>query len=208
VQRVVLAVLVAAPGVVQVREIEAVDALVLDQPEQAGQVLMIVLGHGEAHADLEPGIAAQADAGQRQVEGALHAAELVVRGAEAVEADADVVVADGADAVEHGRVDQRAVGGQRGEEAHLLRARRDLENVRPQQRLAAGKDQRRNAEGLELVHDAEHLGGAQLAGEVLVGGNRIAVLAGQVAAPDQVPDHHRAGRLSSARSVSARRFPA
>ena len=100
------------------------------------------------------------------------------------------------DLARYWRVDQRAVGGQADVEAHRLGAARDLENIRPQQRLAAGKDQHRHAESLQVVHHREDLRGRQLAGKILVGRNRVAVLAGQVAAPDQVPDHHRSGRIA------------
>ena len=72
----------------------------------------------------------------------------------------------------------------------------DLEDVGPQQRLAPRQDQHRHPEGLQLVHHPEDLIGAQLAGEVLVGRDRITVLAGEVAAPDEVPDHHRARRVA------------
>jgi hypothetical protein len=62
---VVLAVLVAAAGVVEVREVEAVDALVLDELQQPRQVVGVVLRHREAHADLQAEVAAEADAAQR-----------------------------------------------------------------------------------------------------------------------------------------------
>ena len=38
--------------------------------------------------------------------------------------------------------------------------------------------------------------GGQLAGKVLVGGNGVAMLAGEIAAPHQIPDHHGAGRVA------------
>ena len=82
---IVLAVLVAAPGVVEVRKIEAVDAFVLDQLEQLGQVVRIILGHGETHADLQPQITAQADTAERSFEGTLHSAERVMRFRNAIE---------------------------------------------------------------------------------------------------------------------------
>ena len=66
----------------------------------------------------------------------------------------------------------------------------------PQQRLAAGQDEHRHLEALEVVHHRIDLLGPQLAGKIGVGRNRIAMLAGQVAAPDQVPDDHRAGRIA------------
>jgi hypothetical protein len=193
---VVLAVLVAAAGVVEVREVELVDALVLDQLQQAGRSWALSWVMVKRTPTLRPSVAAQADAVQRRVEGAFLAAEAVVGLADAVEADADVVESRLGDAVDVGFVDQRAVGRQADVEAHGLGAAGDVEDVRPQQRLAAGEDQHRHAEGLEVVHHAEDFLGRQLAGEILVGGNRVAVLAGQVAAPDQVPDHHRAGRIA------------
>ncbi len=65
------AILVAAPGVVEVRKIELVDALVFGEPEQRGQVGGVVLGHGEAQTDLDAPIAAQAQASERGIEGAV-----------------------------------------------------------------------------------------------------------------------------------------
>jgi hypothetical protein len=97
------------------------------------------------------------------------------------------------------RVDEGAVGRQAQVEAERLAARRDVEQVLAQQRLAAREDERAHVERLEVVHHREHLAGLQLAGEVDVGGDRVAVHARQVAAPDQVPDHHRAGGSGRAR---------
>ncbi len=158
---------------------------------------------------LMPRVVTQADAVHRGVEGALHATEVVVGFLDAVQADADVIEADGGNAVDIAFVDQRAVGGQADVEAHVLGAVGDVEDVGPQQRLAAGENQHRHAEALEVVHHGEDFGGGQLAGEILVGRNRVAVLAGQVAAPDQIPDHHRAGRIAlGAEGGRAGRFPA
>jgi len=156
----------------------------------------VVLRHGEAHADLQAEVAAEADAVQRFLEGALHAAELVVRLANAVEADADVVKVSLRDTADVGFVDQRAVGGETDVEAQALGPLRDVEDVRPQQRLAAGENQHRHAEALEVVHHGIDLLRAQFAGEVLVGGDRVAVLAGEVAAADQVPDDDRPRRIA------------
>ena len=86
-----------------------------------------------------------------------------------------------------------------------LGARRDVEQVLAQQRLAAREDQRRHARGLEVLQHPEHLGRAELAREVDVRGDRVAVHARQVAAPHQVPDHHRPGRLAPWRAGSAPR---
>ena len=193
---VVLAVDVAAPGVVQVREVELVHALVLHEPEQRRQLVGVVLGHGEAHADLDALLVAQADRVHRGIVGAFQAAEAVVGRLQAVNRDADVVVADAGNPVDVGFVDERAVGREADIEAHVLGAPGDIEDVRPQQRLAARENQHRHAEGLEIVHDLVNLRGRKLAGEILVGRDRIAVLAGEVAAADEIPDDDRPGRLA------------
>ncbi len=191
---VVAAVLVAAAGIDQVRQIDLVDGLRLGKIEQRRKVLRIVHGHGEAQPDLDGARLELPDGGERRVEGAGLAAEAVVHFADAVEADADIVVADRGDAVGGGLVDQRAVGRQADIKAHRLGAGGDVEDVGAQQRLAAREDQHRHAEGLQVVHDPEHLLGRQLAGEIDIAGDRVAVLAHQVAAPDEIPDHHRARR--------------
>ena len=148
-------------------------------------------------AEVVAGIAQQVT-GQPTVEGAIQAAEEIVRLAQAVQADAHVVEAHGGDAVGHGLVDQGAVGRQARVELHVPGAFGDLEDVGPHQRLAAREDQHRHPVGLEVVHHAEHFLRGQLALVVVVGRQRVAVLAGQVAAADQVPDHHRPRRLAAA----------
>ncbi len=190
-----VAVAVAAAGIDEVREVELVETLRLHEVEHGGQAFDIALGDGEAQADLDAVLPEQADALKRGVVGARDAAEPVVDGADAVQAHADIVVADLGDALGRRLVDQRPVRGQADIEAHCLRPGRDGEDVGPQQWLAAGEDQHRNARGLQVVHDLEDLLGRELAREVHVAGERVAVDAVQVAAPDQVPDHHRARRL-------------
>ena len=92
--------------------------------------------------------------------------------------------------------DAHAVGADDDPQFTLRRAPDDLEDVAPQERLAARQD--RDAfrrEGGNLVDDPEAFLGAELAaiGEVLgadlrrAAGVEIAVLAGEVAAVSQVP---------------------
>jgi len=149
-----------------------------------------------AHADLDAACMAQADGLHRGLVGAVQATEAVVGFLQSVDADTDIVVADAGNAVDHAFVDERAVGGQADVKAHGLGTARDVEDIGPQQRLAAGQDQHRDMKTLEVVHHLIDFSGGQLAGEVGVGGNRVAVLAGEVAAPDQIPDHHRTGRIA------------
>jgi hypothetical protein len=126
----------------------------------------------------------------------VHAAEFVVRCAEAVERNADVVEIALGDLGDVALVDQRAVRRQADVEALGLGALGDVVDIRPEQRLAAGQDQHRHLEVACRSSITVDLLGIQFAGEIGVGGNRVAMLAGQVAAPDQVPDHHRAGRIA------------
>ena len=67
-------------------------------------------------------------------------------------------------------VDQGAVAGEADVEAQVLGAHGDLEDVGAQQGLAAGEDQHRHAEGLQVVHHGEDLLRRELAGKVDVGG--------------------------------------
>ena len=121
---VVAAVLVAAAGVDQVREVELVDALRVAEVEHARQLWRVALGHGEAQADLDAAGPAQRGCRASAASKAPSlAAEPVVDVADAVEADADVVVADRGDAVGGPRSISGAVGGEADIEAHRLGAR-------------------------------------------------------------------------------------
>ena len=152
----------------------------------------VVAGHGEAQADFDATRGTAADAAQRLGEGTDAAAKGVMHVADAVHRDADVIKAGALDAVGHGLVHQGAVGGQRhAGKAQPLGLGRQLEDVGAQQRLAARQDQRRHAEGSQIGHDRDHLARTQLAAEILVGGAGITVAAQQIAAPHQIPDHHR-----------------
>ena len=114
--------------------------------------------------------------------------------------------------------DADAVGADDDPEAALGRAPDDLEDVAPQQRLAAGQDrQALGREGGDFVDDAEALLGAELAAvrEVLradqrrASGVEIAVLAREIAAVGEVPgDDVGAGEVSNiARCLTCRRSP-
>jgi hypothetical protein len=81
------------------REIEFRKALARDQIEQRRQLGGVVIGHGEADADLDAAIAQPPQAAERCLIGAFLAPEAIMRGADAVERNADVVVADVADAI-------------------------------------------------------------------------------------------------------------
>ena len=196
--RVLAPVDVAAPGVVEVREVELLRALFAHQRQQCGQVVRVHGRHGEAQAHLHAPRAQEAHGGQAAVKRAVQPAEFVVRGLEAVQADAHVVKTGSGHAVGHGLVNQRAVGGQADVKAHALRARGNVEQVGAHQGLAAREDEHRHAESAQVVHHRMNLLRTQLARVVVVGRQGVAMLAGEVAAADQVPDHDRAGGLAVA----------
>jgi len=178
-----------------VREVEAVDPLVFDEGQQLRQIVRVLLGHREADADLQAEIATQPNTLQRCLEGPAHLPETVMRGADAVERHPDVVEVAVGDAVNVGRVDEGAIGRQADVEAQRLGAAGDVEDVGPQQWFAAGEDQHRHAKTLQIIHHRKDFFAAQFAREVPVGGDRVAVFAGQVAAPNEVPDHDRRWRI-------------
>ena len=186
----------AAAGVVQVRQVELVDLFGAHQIQQRRQLRVVVLRQRAAQPDLDAVCAAEPDAGQRAVEGPVEPTEAVVRGAQAIERDADVIEAGRGDAPDVVRIDQRAVGRKPQVQAECLGVCGDFVNVGAQQRFAAREDQRRHAEALQVVERCQHLGRRQFAGEVDVGRDRIAVPAGEVAATHEVPDHDRPGRTA------------
>jgi hypothetical protein len=110
-------------------------------------------------------VTAQANATQRSVESARHLPKMVVGCTDAVERNADVVEIALGDAIDV-RVDQGAVRRQADVEAHRLGTAGDVEDVRMQQRLAAGENQHRHAKTLEIVHHRKDLVGRQLTGKV------------------------------------------
>ncbi|MNT62355.1 hypothetical protein D3C72_2000680 [compost metagenome] len=80
-------------SIVEVRQVELVDALMLGQRHQVGQLRRVGFGQRHAHAHAQAGRTRGAQARQRLRKGAVAAAEAVVRGGQAVQADADVVEA-------------------------------------------------------------------------------------------------------------------
>ncbi len=199
--RVLGAVDVAAAGVVQVREIELVRALLAHQRQQGLQVVRVAGRHGVTQAHLHAARVQVPYSRQAAVEGALQPAELVVGLAQAIDADAHIVEACSGHPVGHGLVDQRAVGRETGIEAHGLGTRSDVEDIGPHQRLTAREDEHGHLESLEVVHHGEDFRRVQLARVVMVGRERVAMLAGEVAAADQIPDDDRATGFATVHRV-------
>ena len=145
---ILIAVDVAAPGVVQVREVELVRPFVLHQLQQVGQVVRVHGRHGEAQAHLHAKFSQKAHGGQAAVKGPVQAAKFIVRGFQSIQADAYVVKAFLGDALGQRAVNQRAVGREAGVKAQFAGLGGNFKNIRPQEWLAAGQNQRGHAKAL------------------------------------------------------------
>ena len=97
VMQVAAAVSIATSGVVQMRQVKLVDVFITHQLQQIRQLGCIIPGQGKAQADLDPGVMAKPDTAYGLVKCPLFATKTVVGIAHTVEADADVVIADGFD---------------------------------------------------------------------------------------------------------------
>ena len=157
----------------------------------------IVRAGGRLHDEGEPGPVQDLRALHRVPPGAAHLPEAVVTiGIERIEGERQSPCSGLREAPRQVLRDAHAVGADDDPQSALRRAPDDLEDVAPQQRLAAGQDRQAfRREGGDFVDDPEALLGAELApiGEVLradqgrAAGVEIAVLAGEVAAVGEVP---------------------
>ena len=157
----------------------------------------IVRARGRLHDEGQPGAVEDLGALDRVPPGAAHLPEAVVTiGIERVERQRESARAGLREAPRQVLRDAHAVGADDDPQPALRGAADDLEDVAPQERLAARQDRHafRRERG-DLVDDPEALLGAELAaiGEVLradqrrAAGVEIAVLAGEVAAVGEVP---------------------
>ena len=157
----------------------------------------IVRARGRLHDEGEPGPVEDLRSLHRVSPGAAHLPEAVVTiGIERIEGEREPARAGLRQPPRHVLGDAHAVGADDDPQFALRRAPDDLEDVAPQERLAARQDRQAfRREGGDFVDDPEAFLGAELAaiGEVLgadqrrAAGVEIAVLAGEVAAVGEVP---------------------
>ena len=190
--------LLAAAGVDEMVEADAVDVLRLDEVEDAVELLDVVVVDRKAQADALADGHAVLDALHGLLIGAVDTAELVVDILESVERDADVADADILDALGDLARDQRAVRRERRAHAFLLRVSRELEEIRADQRLAAREQQHRHVEVREIIDELLGLFRRQLILVFLGIRLHIAVHALEVAGLRRVPDDDRADALRRA----------
>ena len=112
----------------------------------AGHFLVVEAADGEAQAHLEAFLLAVAHPGHGRGKGAGLAPELVVDRLGAVQADAHVGQAQVLEAPGHVPVNQGAVGGDHGPHAQGHGLIHQVEEVRPHQGLAPGKQHHRHPE--------------------------------------------------------------
>ena len=117
-------------------------------------------------------------------------------GFSAIQADAHVVIANRLNGMDVLIGDEGAVAGEPHIKPHVLGTAGNVENIRAQQGFAARENQNGHMKLLQVIHDGKDFFRRQLTRKILVGRNRIAVFAGQVASADQVPDNDRAGRIA------------
>src|SRR5690606_24729076 len=110
-------VLVAAARIDEMRQIELLDAFPGSEAEQPVELLIIVHGHREAQAHLDAVCPAKPHTRQRSLERSRLAAKPVMRRADAIETDADVVVADLRNASDVILADERTIRRQPDVEA-------------------------------------------------------------------------------------------
>ena len=157
----------------------------------------IVRARGRLHDEGEPGPVEDLRSLHRVSPGATHLPEAVVTiGIESIEGKGQSPCSGLRQAPRQVLRDAHAVGADDDPQSTLRRAPDDLEDVAPQERLAARQDRQafRRERG-DFVDDPEAFLGAELApiGEVLradqrrAAGVEIAVLAGEVAAVGEVP---------------------
>ena len=139
--------LAAAPGVHEVVEARAVDALALHEVEHVVDLAPVVLVDGEAQTDLDAGILRVVHAFERLGVRAFHTAEAVVRGLVAVKGDADVGKPHGSELLGELGGDERAVRGDDDAHARVLGVLHELEQVLADARLAAREQGSRRLPG-------------------------------------------------------------
>ena len=143
--------LAAAAGGHEVIETNPLDFLLLDEVENLVDVLHIVAGEREAQAGFLIDVMAVPESAHGGIERAFLAAELVVDLADAIERDADVGDVRRLEQGGFFRRDECAVGGNGQFQPGIGSEIHQIEKARMDHRLAAGKQQRRNLIGGEIL---------------------------------------------------------
>ena len=182
----------AAAAVDQMIEADPGDVLGLHQGEDAGDLVDVVAGDGEAETDLEAGALAGPDPFQGPAERAADSAEVVVGRLQAIQADAGIGDAGLLEPDRHRVIDERPVGRHHRAHAGGHRPPRQFRQIRPHQGFAAGEQQHGGAEAGQIIDQGQRLGVAQVVGrsaaDIRAG---IAMDAGKIAAAGAVPHHDR-----------------
>ena len=179
-------------------EADPVYALFLDEIEDIVQLLNVVVVDGEAQSHALTDGDTVLNALHGLFISTIHAAELVVDILEAVKGNAHIAHADILDALCHFPGNQRAIGRQGGTYPLLLGILGQLEKVRANQRLTAGKQQYRHMKISQIIYEFLGFFRGEFIFVLLRIGLHIAVHTLQVAGLGRVPDHNRPHALSRA----------
>ncbi len=156
--------------------------------EDRGQFGQVVPADGGIDLEFQAAAPRRLDPAQDGVERAGDAAEFVVRGRRrAVERERNAPDARFEDLRDGLVVQQRPARRHHHRQAESVRVSGDVVNVRAQHRLAAGEDDRRPAEGGDVVQERAAFREGQFAGVRALPGRRAAVLAVQEARARDLP---------------------
>jgi hypothetical protein len=184
----------AAAGGDQQKDVVGHGAQLDRQLLNLGDLGQVELGHGGVDLEGNAGAFDALDTAQGPGEGPRHLAELVVGlGAGAVQTDAQTLDADGGEFLCNLVGDEGAVGRHHHAQSQPVAVGRDVEDIRSQQRLAAGEDHDRLGHLGDLIEQAVGLRCVELAGVRAPGGRGPAVDAGQVAVARGLPGHQAQG---------------
>ena len=179
-------------------EAHPIDALFLDKIKNLIHLLDIVVVDSKAQAHPLAHSHAVLNACHGLCICSRHAPEFIIHILQPVQGNAHITHAYILDAPGHFPGNQGAVGGEGGTHAGCLGVLCQLEEIRPDQWLAPGKEQHRHTEVSQVIYKPLRFLRGQL---ILVFpriGLHIAVHTSEVASPGGIPDHHRPHAFSSA----------
>jgi hypothetical protein len=183
-----------------VRDVEAVGAGAAGDVRHGQNLLQIAPRERHAQARPHARLLGATEPAEGGVVPAPKSAVLIVEGRQPVDADPDVGDPDRSQPPGHGGVDQHAVGRELRRDAELTSAGQQIEQIRPQQGLAAAEDHHRHSAVGQLVEEAQGLFAAQVRRGGLRHRGGVAVRTRHVAVHADVPHHH---GCSLARSAEA-----
>ncbi len=154
---VILAVVITATGIVQMREIELVDLFLFHKVQKTGKVLIIFAGHGETNANRQSGTTAQFCPAKGKIKTAFKTAKIIMCCAKSIQTDPDIVIVGGGNLIDVSIINQGPVARQCDIETKFFGIGRNIKNIGPHKRFPTRQDQHRNIEITQIFHGMENL---------------------------------------------------